>query len=86
MQRRYNMERSDNFAVCGHIARSCPGSGRLFVFTGFPVKSATVIPVCPPEGASVYVDVSFGEKDGFHVIYEDVPEVDSTIKFSYQAQ
>ena len=86
MIRRYNMERSDNFPVVAQIERACPGTGRLFVYTGFPVKSAMVIPIAVPDGSTICVDVTFGEKDGFYVIYEDVPDDDPIIEFSYQAQ
>ena len=85
MRRRYNMQRSDNFLVCAVIERLCMGkSGKVFVFTGFPVKSAIVAPVRIPQGAELLVDTNFDQQDGFYVLYNGMPEQSAVVKFSYQ--
>jgi len=42
MRRRYDLRRSDNYPYNGKISYVCSGSGSIFVYTGFPVKSALV--------------------------------------------
>jgi len=42
MRRRYDLTRSDNYPYTGKISYVCSGSGSLFVYTGFPIKSAMV--------------------------------------------
>ena len=80
------MQRSDNFPVCATIEIMCVGgSGRLFISTGFPVKSAIVTPVRIPDGAELVVDTASSEDDGFIVIFSGMPKKATTIKFSYQA-
>jgi len=83
--RRYNMQKSDNFPLCANMEVFCPSDeGKIFVFTGFPVKSAIVNLVSASSGAQLVVDTDFNQKDGFYVLYSQiVPE--SIIKFSYQA-
>ena len=84
MIRRYDMSRSDNFPVCGTMETVCiKTDGEFFVYTGFPVKSAIVIPITIPQGAEIYPSDNFCHKDGFGVIFRNVPE-NSVIKFSYQ--
>jgi len=83
MIKRYDMTRSDNFPVNTMGQMSCSGSGRFFVYTGFPVSSAILTPVSLPEGASLYVDFSSFGKDGFDVIYENVPEEAGGVEYSY---
>ena len=86
MKRRYDMRRSDNFPVCAVVERLCMGKrGKIFVFTGFPVKSAIVAPVRVPTGAELSVETSFDESDGFVVLYDGLPDEPSVVKFSYQA-
>ena len=86
MRRRYNMQRSDNFPVCSVEERLCDGvSGRIFVFTGFPVKSAIVSAIKVPQDGELSVDTQFSNVDGFYVIYDSMPVGTSTVKFSYQA-
>lgn len=86
MKRRYNMTRSDNFPVCATMETICSdASGRIFVYTGFPVKSAIVAKVSGPDKAEVFPDMSFKEEEGFYVIYTNV-EAGAVIKFTYQAQ
>lgn len=85
MIRRYNMQKSDNFPLCAVVESFCPdGDGKIFVFTGFPVKSAIVNLVSATSGAELVVDTDFNQKDGFYVFYNNV-QPDSVIKFSYQA-
>ena len=80
------MQRSDNFPICATLEMMCQDvSGKFFIYTGFPVKSAMVSPVNVPVGSELMVDSSFGQDDGFYVIYNGVP-VNSIIKFSYIAQ
>lgn len=80
------MQRSDNFPVCSTIEILCSeSSGKFFIYTGFPVKSAIVSPVKMPLNSEIEIDSAFDQKDGFYVIYNNVP-IDSVIKFSYQAQ
>lgn len=85
MIRRYNMQRSDNFPLCAVVEYLCSdSSGKIFVFTGFPVKSAIVNVVSATLGAELVVDTNFAQKDGFFVFYDKViPK--SVVKFSYQA-
>jgi hypothetical protein len=79
------MQKSDNFPICSIVESYCPSSdGKIFVYTGFPVKSAIVSLVSASVGAELVVDMSFGQIDGFYVHYNHiVPQ--SIIKFSYQA-
>lgn len=42
MKRRYDLRRSDNYMYSGKISQICSGSGTIYVYTGFPVTSATV--------------------------------------------
>ena len=80
------MQRSDNFAVCAIVERLCIGdNGKLFVYTGFPVKSAIVTPIRVPDGAEIMVDTTFEEENGFYVLYSNMPEASAIVKFSYQA-
>jgi len=80
------MQRSDNFPICATLEFLCSdSSGRFFIWTGFPVKSAIVSPVKMPPDSEIEVDSSFDQKDGFYVIYNNVP-INSVIKFSYQTQ
>jgi len=48
------------------------------------VKSALVVPVDKSDDMSLYPDTTFGEPDGFFVIYENAPK-DTFIRFTYQA-
>ena len=85
MIRRYDMHRSDNFPVCSTLELLCMETeGRIFVMTGFPVKSAIVTPVKIPQDSELSVDTEFNQPDGFYVIYSNMPK-NSVIKFSYQA-
>lgn len=85
MKRRYDMRRSDNFPVCAVVERLCMGKrGRIFVFTGFPVKSAIVAPVRTPPGSELLADTKFDQLDGFFVLYDGMPDEPSVVKFSYQ--
>jgi len=80
------MQRSDNFPLCETADLVCEGKrGKLFIFTGFPVKSAIVIPVNIPDGAELIVDTNFDQDDGFYVLYSNMPEGMNTVRFSYQA-
>lgn len=54
------------------------------MYTGFPVKSAMVVPVDKPEKMFLYVDTTFNQIDGFFVLYEGASE-DTFIRFTYQA-
>ena len=42
MRRRYDLERSDNYMLTGRVSSVVSGSGTIFVYTGFPVTSASV--------------------------------------------
>ncbi len=85
MQRRYNMQRSDNFPVCSTMELYCEEPfGRFFIHTGFPVKSAIVAKISGSQDSEIYADMTFGEKEGFYVIYNNV-EPKSALKFTYQA-
>ena len=80
------MKRSDNFPVCAIMEIFCTkDSGKIFIFTGFSVKSAIVTKVAGSEKAEIFPDMEFGEADGFYVIYTNV-EPNTVIKFTYQAQ
>ena len=80
------MQRSDNFPVCATIETMCIGeSGRLFVSTGFPVKSVIIAPVRIPEGAELVVDTASADDDGFFVLFSGMLGKATAIKFSYQA-
>ena len=80
------MQRSDNFPACTTVEMACFGdSGDFYVHTGFPVKSAVVIPIRMPKDSEIEVDTSFGLDDGFRIVYSNMPEEVNIIKFSYQA-
>jgi hypothetical protein len=72
--------------VCATVEIYCEESnGRFFIFTGFPVKTAIVAKISGSDGSEIFPDMNFGEKDGFHIIFNNV-EKESVIKFTYQAQ
>jgi hypothetical protein len=80
------MTRSDNTPAIGQVSYPCDGtSGRVFVYTGFPVASATVIPVNLSVGRLFVDSLDAYQKDGFYVTYDGIEEGLGTIEFSFQA-
>jgi len=80
------MRRSDNFPHCSTVEKFLEGeSGKVFIHTGFPVKSAIVVPTSIPEGSELFADPEFDEEEGFNVIFNKMPGDQNLVKFSYQA-
>lgn len=85
MIRRYDMSRSDNFPVCSIMEYLCEEeSGKIFIYTGFPVKSAILSVIKTPQNSEIFIDINFYQKDGFYIFYNNIPK-NTVIKFSYQA-
>jgi len=87
MIRRYDMSKSDNFPICSIIEQICLDSnGKIFIRTNHPISSAVVSPISVPNEGQIFADLNFKQrKDGFYIIYNNIP-IGSIIKFSYQAQ
>ena len=90
MQRRYNMERSDNALSTGRISYACSGDGTVAVTTGFPVTSAVLsfasLPLDNPTPSNPRIYVDSYNDTGFVVAYEDVPVDPGYIEFMYACE
>jgi len=86
MRRRYDLRRSDNFPLTGDMKHVCCGGGELFVYTGFPVQSAVIVPVGLAPPAELKTRIDEGSISGFYVEYSNIPVTPGMIHFSFTAQ
>jgi len=85
MRRRYDMRRSDNFPFTGKMKHTCEGDGSIFVYTGFPVQSVSLVPINLPTGTKISYRTASNDI-GFFVDHVGVPTDPGIIEFSFMAQ